>query len=370
MSSRYCILSGIYPPDTGGPAKFANTFSQFLIKEENQVRVISYTSFRGHTIKRENLIVELISRKLPIPIRYARMVFSIFKAVMRKERIVANGCFIELIILRTIFPFSYTAKVPGDIVWERARNSGITFQNIDKFQTQSLGWKYRIFRHLFTRSLLKSQHIIVPSTHLKKLVASWGVPINKISLVYNSIDTSKFLPVHQEMKIFDVITVSRLVAWKNIDEVINVCSSLGLSLAIVGDGPLRESLELLSRKLNSQVTFFGNVQQDKLINLLQQASVYALNSDFEATSYALIEAMSCGVVPVSNESTGSSEVIENGVNGILCGVSSGQNLKAALEFIFSDSNRYRSMSKNARLRVMNDFNVEVNFKVIRALADD
>ncbi len=369
MCSSYCLITGIYPPDTGGPAKFAATFSQFLVERNNRVRVISYTNLDSHKIIRENEIVELISRKLPITIRYLQIIRTILKSALRKEKIIANGCFIEIALLRCVFPFFYITKVPGDIVWERARNNGLTTLDIDEFQTQKLAWNYKLFRYLFSLSLRKSAHVIVPSTHLRNLVVSWGVPANKISVVYNSIDTQKFHPGGKADYKFDVVTVCRLVPWKGLEQVVEVCATLGLSLEIVGDGPIKESLESLSQKLNSQVEFFGDVEQEKLVELLQRARVFVLNSTFEATSYALIEAMSCGVVPVSNDTTGSVEVINHEINGLLCGSSTGLTLDTALSFIFSNPELLSSMSKEARSRAQKDFDFEVNFEKIRALSD-
>jgi glycosyltransferase involved in cell wall biosynthesis len=367
--SSYCVISGIYPPDTGGPAKFAVTFSEFLLKRNNRVRVISYTDLTSHKIIRENEVIELISRRLPIALRYLHIIFRIFKSVIQKERIIANGCFIEIALLRSFFPFSYVTKVPGDIVWERARNNGITDLGIDEFQSQKLAWKYRVFRFLFTLSLKRSAHVIVPSAHLQKLVISWGVPANRVSLVHNSTDTEKFLPRQGIPQGMDVLTVSRLVPWKGLEQVIEVCGTLGFSLGIVGDGPLRSSLESLSKKFHSKIEFFGDVEQEKLVELLQGTRVFVLNSSFEATSYALIEAMSCGVVPISNDTTGSAEVIENEVNGILCGSSTGQTLDTALKFLFTNPDQLSSMSRKARSSVQKDFNAALNFERIRALTD-
>jgi glycosyltransferase involved in cell wall biosynthesis len=369
VCSSYCLISGIYPPDTGGPAKFAATFSQFLVKRNNRVRVISYTNLKSHKIIRENEIVELISRKLPITIRYLRVILTLLKSALRKEKILANGCFIEIALLRCVFPFLYITKVPGDIVWERARNNGLTTLGIDEYQTHELAWNYKLFRYLFSLSLRRSTHVVVPSTHLQNLVVSWGIPASKISVVYNSIDTEKFRPRQKAAYKVDVLTVSRLVPWKGLEEVVEVCATLGLSLGIVGDGPMKESLESLSKKVNSQIEFFGDVEQEKLVELLQGARVFVLNSTFEATSYALIEAMSCGVVPISNDTTGSVEVIKNEVNGMLCGSSTGQTLDTALSFLFSNPDLLSSMSKEARASAQKDFNFTVNFEKIRVLTD-
>lgn len=369
MQNRYCIISGIYPPETGGPAKFAVTFSQYLLEKGHQVSVISYTDSATHQIIQNNFRLELVSRKIPIWRRYLRMMFAIFKAIRRREKIIANGCFIELALLRIVFPFTYTTKIPGDIVWERARNQGYTSLGLIEFQSQNLGWRYNIFRTLFSLSLRLSKCVIAPSTQLMELVASWGIPEEKISIIYNSIDINKFQPNLNGNKDLDVITVSRLVLWKGLEEVIEICARNNFSLGVVGDGPLRKSLENLAKNLSTQVTFFGDAQENEIIENLRRARVFVLNSSFEATSYAMLEAMSCGLVPVSNDSTGSVEIILDKKNGILCGPSTGINLESALRHLLSHPKELSAISLQARLTVKEIFNCEINFQKIRALTD-
>ncbi len=369
MPKKYCVVSGIYPPDSGGPAKFASTFSQFLLGQNDIVRVISYTNSKSHAIARNNQKINLVSRKLPLPLRYLRIILLFLNSAIRREVFIVNGCFVEIVILRVFLPFPYVTKIPGDIVWERARNNGLTALNVDDFQSQDLNLRYRIFRYLFSLSLRLSKRVIVPSIHLKKLAISWGVPNDRISLVYNSIDTDRFTPASINDRKFDVLTVSRLVPWKGVEELIKICSSLGLSLGIVGDGPLREKLESISLESKALVTFFGDVDQDTLVTILQDASFFVLNSTFEGCPHALLEAMSCGLVPVSNDSTGSAEVIQNKVNGILCGSSTGFTLETALRFLTLNPNLVLAMSKNARLEIQSNFNFKVNYEKLRTLTD-
>lgn len=257
MRHDYCILSGIYPPDTGGPAKFAATFADFLIQNNYSVRVISYTEGDSRTTKEPNLEVNLISRKKSLIFRYIKFLTYLSQSIRKKEKIIANGCFVEISILRLFFFFPYLTKVPGDIVWERARNNKKTTLDIDQFQTQKLDLKYAVFRFLFSFSLRKSQKVIVPSSNLRQLVSIWGISKENIVLIHNSIDLSKFVPSNRNNYEFDVVTVSRLVPWKGLEEVISICNILNLKLAIVGDGPMKSELEIFASKNSASVRFFG-----------------------------------------------------------------------------------------------------------------
>ena len=45
-----------------------------------------------------------------------------------------NGLFLETLLAKVISRARLVAKVPGDIVWERARNQGLTSLTIDQYQ--------------------------------------------------------------------------------------------------------------------------------------------------------------------------------------------------------------------------------------------
>ena len=368
--ATYCILSGIYPPDTGGPAKFAKTFAEFLENRGHKVKIISYTDFKSRRIKTKNIEIFLISRKFPVVIRYLICVIYILGSVTRHEKIVANGCFIEIAFARLFFPFKYVSKIPGDIVWEKARNNGLTTLSIDDFQNLQLNWKYTIFKKLFHLSVRKSRKVIVPSTHLKVLVTSWNVPSANIKTIFNSIDTKKFIASMNSHPKFDVITVSRLVPWKGLDEVVKICAKLNLRLGVVGDGPIRGDLEQLAQELHSKVTFFGNINQEMLVETFQEANFFVLNSSFEATSYALLEAMSCGLVPISSDETGSAEVIEHLISGILIGDSTGFSLESALNYLLNKPEEVDKMSKTAVQVVQGNFDIQKNFEIIRTFVSE
>ena len=368
--ATYCILSGIYPPDTGGPAKFAKTFAEFLENRGHKVKIISYTDFKSRRIKTKNIEIFLISRKFPVVIRYLICVIYILGSVTHHEKIVANGCFIEIALARLFFPFKYVSKIPGDIVWEKARNNGLTTLSIDDFQNLQLNLKYRIFKKLFHLSVRKSQKVIVPSTHLKVLVTSWNVPSTNIQTIFNSVDTKKFIANMNSHPKFDVITVSRLVPWKGLDQVVKICAKLNLRLGVVGDGPIRGDLEQLAQELSSNVTFFGNIDQEMLVGTFQKAKFFVLNSSFEATSYALLEAMSCGLVPISSDETGSAEVIEHLISGILIGESTGFSLESALNYLLNKPEEVDKMSKTAVQVVQGNFDIQKNFERIRVLVSE
>jgi glycosyltransferase involved in cell wall biosynthesis len=288
---------------------------------------------------------------------------------VRGCKIIANGCFLEVYVASLIIRKKYVAKIPGDIVWERAVNLGLTRLDIVNFQDQKLPFPFRIFRWLFSSALKRATLVIAPSQVLCNLVESWGVPRESIIYIPNSVDTSFYLPKQSE-KHFQVIAVNRLVSWKHVDQIIVACASKNLSLAIVGDGPEKARLQSLASRLGANVRFFGEVSKDEVADLLSRSQVYILNSTFEATAYSLLEARSCGLIAISNAYTGAAEIISNQVDGYLVQNSDSSSLILALDKYFSLTQNERiHMRDKAVLSTRTFFDREVNFCKILELLD-
>jgi glycosyltransferase involved in cell wall biosynthesis len=262
----------------------------------------------------------------------------------------------------------YVAKIPGDIVWERAINSKYSNLEVRDFQNTKLNLKYGFFRYLFSKSILRAETVVVPSPLLFELCLLWGVPENKIHLIFNSIDVEYFIPNGFSNREYDCIVVNRLVAWKNVPEIIRACHSLNLTLLIVGDGPEMHTLRALADDLNSKVLFMGNSAHDELLRYLQSAKFYILNSTADATAYSLLEARSCGLIAIANMETGASEVIDHGKDGFLTKTTDQSELESVLTALLQrEPSELEEMSLRARKSTVQKFNKNDNFSQILEL---
>jgi glycosyltransferase involved in cell wall biosynthesis len=358
-----CVVSGIYPPEIGGPAKFASAFTNWAQKTNVKVSVITLTDKSSHIIYSNNIEIRKISRNHNVIIRYLITAFHIWRKLKNRSKIIANGCFIETYFASKLSRKKYIAKVPGDIVWERALNNGVTHSSQQEFQNAKLSCIYKIFRFLYSTSLRNAEQVIVPTEELKNVCIMWGVAPIKIHVIYNSVAIEIFKPKLMQKK-FDVITVSRLVAFKKIEEIIQICCDLSLTLAIVGEGPEKIKLESFAKKLNANVQFFGSILQSDLPEYLNSAKVFVLNSIFEASSYALLEARSCGLIAVAKSKTGSEEVIRDNIDGFLTDELIGKDLKKCLNEIFKKDFNYSAFSNRAIKRTHTYFDMSKNFKRI------
>ncbi len=364
MNSDVCLITGIYPPDIGGPAKFAESFALWNSSSNRKTINLSYTNGPStDSINVSNRVI-LISRGHNILSRYIRMIIQVLRISKKGTNILANGCFVEVYAASLISRLSYTLKIPGDIVWEHATNNFRTHSNIMDFQSQKLSFKYSIFRFIYSKSLQRAKKVIVPSIQLRELCLIWGVQPTRIELVNNSISLDVFSDSKLKERDIDVLTVTRLVSWKNVDKIIEVCSNLNLSLFIVGDGPEKSSLVNLSKELGANVVFCGSLPQRDLPAIYNRSKMFVLNSTFEATSYSLLEARASGCLSIANLGTGSEQVINHEVDGLLADPNDRHSLQKLIVFCLKNPEKVESMIDNAQRRIGSEFNTEINFKKI------
>lgn len=364
MKNSVLIVTGIYPPDTGGPASFVFEYSQWLEKSGHHVTIITYTDGKSRTESHGSIKLVFISRKNSLLIRYLKYIFAVIKSYHPSMSVLAAGGFLEIWSASLIRRFEYVVKIPGDIVWERARNSNKTSLDILEFQNSNLDLKYRIFRTLYSSSIGRAERIIVPSKMLRNLVAEWVGNSHKIDLVYNSIKLSEFAASRSEKKKFDVLTVCRLVPWKGVADLIRTCKDLNFTLAIAGEGPEKSSLENLAKELGAPVTFLGQVLKNRMREIYALSNTFVLNSSYEGLPHALIEAKANGMLCIARAGTGCEEVITDMKDGLLIGGEMGGSLSIVLKFALSNQIDRNRLCAGAVEDVRYRFDQETNFKLI------
>jgi glycosyltransferase involved in cell wall biosynthesis len=356
------IVTGIFPPEIGGPAKFAMEFGKWTSAQGFRVRIKTYSE---DSIKDQDFgffILDCVPRTQNILARYLRMIQVIGMSAGVDTHVLSVGAFLETYFASIIFRFAYVAKVPGDIVWERARNNGVTTLQIEDFQNEKLNFKYGIFRYLYTRSLKKARIVIVPSRGLYNLCIKWGVSESKLKLIHNSVGAESASKEHSDLKRFDLITVCRLAPWKGVDELIEYAANRDMSLLVIGDGPDKVRLQFLASKRNAKVIFAGEVEPWQVQDSLMRSKIFALNSYYEGLPHALVEARVAGVLTVGRAGTGSEEVINDNLDGFL--IRSDRPLDETLDKAFSILPDSQEMITRAKADSLHRFNKATNFTSI------
>jgi glycosyltransferase involved in cell wall biosynthesis len=164
--------------------------------------------------------------------------------------------------------------------------------------------------------------LIVVSEKLKSIAQNeWGVNHKKLSFIRNGVDTGKFSTSQELLEArysenrtsLIVMTVCGLRPEKRVDRLIEAMNIAAqhyakiektkLTLWIVGDGPLRESLQKQAINYGGvfDTIFLGN--RTDINELLRKADIYAISSDTEQAPISILEAMA-SELPVAGVNVG------------------------------------------------------------------
>ena len=95
---RIAFLTGIWPPDVGGPATHGPDFARFLVARGHSVRVV--TMGDGEPTERP-CEVEVVSRRLPFPIRYGHVALRGARAARRADVVYATATYAAAALARS-----------------------------------------------------------------------------------------------------------------------------------------------------------------------------------------------------------------------------------------------------------------------------
>jgi glycosyltransferase involved in cell wall biosynthesis len=196
--------------------------------------------------------------------------------------------------------------------------------------------------------------VIAPSQYLKDTIASWGIQPQKIRVVYNSLPPVAAALPTLELPSFSgstLMTVCRLVPWKGIEGLLEVIRDRrDWRLVVVGDGPLRPTLESRAASLGveDRVSWMGWRTHDEVQALLAKADVFVLNSTYEGLPHVVLEAMRAGVPVVATSVGGTPEVVSHDRTGLLVSCGDQTALRRAVTEILSSPAKARELVGNAR----------------------
>jgi len=168
------------------------------------------------------------------------------------------------------------------------------------------------------------RHLAANSSAGIQNALSLGVPREKLWLIPNAVDIDRFQSgANKHSGPFQILGVGRMHSQKRFDRVLRVLAqlrsrtSVPIRAVLVGDGPLRSSLEKQAGDLNllDCVEFRGIVAD--AAPLYREADALILASDHEGTPNVIMEAMASELAVVATAVDGVTALITSGRNGLL-----------------------------------------------------
>lgn len=379
------IITPLFPPDMGGLATYTYELLQRLSQRGHQVKVgtlgkstASPGVYSIGWVKRP--AGNMIWQYLALPGYYVASFIRMLSVIKGCDLVYTqNPTLIGLasLLAARLLRKPVMLRFAGDTTWERAFNSQKTSKFLEDFLHSPEGgtgvkWSLRVQKFV----LNGVDRIIVPSRFLKDvLIKYYEVKPTKVQVIYNSIDLNdcQISPPQgvQSSGRPQIITVGRLVSHKRIDKVIRTFKKLTeeypqASLEIIGDGPERGNLEVLSQKLqvSEQVRFLGRLTRQETLARLRAADIFILNSVYEGLPHLVIEAMACRVPVIATNIRGTNEVVEDGETGLLVEVDNDAQLKEKIAILLEDKQLRQRLVDKAHQSVRENFTWEKNLPLL------
>ena len=178
------------------------------------------------------------------------------------------------------------------------------------------GWTWRPFDRLETqldrRAVLSAKAVVTPSrVAAEDLKRCYGLPEERVRVVHNGVDSERFRPdaearqaVRERLQLEGPVLgfLGTGFVRKGLEQAAEVARELGLPLVVLGQD---SQLARWERRF-PDLRFLGPVRAPERV--LPALDVMLLPTRYEPYGNACLEAMACGVVPVTTPHNGVSEV--------------------------------------------------------------
>ena len=181
---KVLIVSGIWPPDVGGPASHAPEVAEMLLSRGHEVEVVT-TADRAPAL--EAYPVHWASRSLPRGVRHVRAVQLIAAAARRADVVYSTGMLGRSALGSALVHAPIVQKLTSDPTYERSIRYGLYGGDLDSFQ-RSGGWRVRTLRSARNLALRRTSRILIPSESLGGLAAAWGIRPERIEVLPNPVE--------------------------------------------------------------------------------------------------------------------------------------------------------------------------------------
>jgi glycosyltransferase involved in cell wall biosynthesis len=360
---KICIFTETYYPVVGGGETQARLLAEGLITNGNSVIVLTRRSdavLRQH----ENYGDVSVYRLAPVGSgqlkKWGLLLSSLPALIQLRDQY-------DLIFVSGYRIIGLTAVLVGKLFRKpvvlkadsQGEMSGEFFESgLRKFSVSRSSLSFRLFLEFRNVILKKADAFSAISPEIASEWISSKVPLNKIHLIPNGVDTTRFAPVNAKQKSFlreklnlpqaaiIAIYTGRLVSYKGLPLLLKVwdeirCRHESVILLLAGTGGLdihncEAQLRdyVTSAGLGKNVCFLGSIQN--IPEYLQAADLFVFPTENDAFPSSIVEAMACALPVVTTPVGAIKTIVAHQETGLIVQPGNRQQLYEALVAIVSD----------------------------------
>ena len=371
---KILMLTWEYPPRVvGGISKVVYDLSHKMVKEGNEVTVVTYKD--GDNVKYyendKGVEVYRVDNYMIRPNNFIDWIMQLnFNMITKVNEIInKNGKFDVIHAHDWLVAYSaksikesYNIPLISTIhATESGRNSGIHDETQRYINDSEWMLTY------------ESSEVIVNSNYMKNEVQRlFGLPYDKINVIPNGVNLQLFSNVNVDYdfrrqyamdneKI--ILYVGRLVYEKGIQNLIAAMPKIldryhDSKLIICGRGgmidELREQVKYLG--IDNKVYFAGYCDSKKMQKMYKCADVAVFPSTYEPFGIVAIESMLSGTPTIVSDVGGLNEIVEHGVTGMKSYAGNSNSIADSVLALLFDPKLCASISQNAIKKVKENYN--------------
>ena len=370
---KILMLTWEYPPRiVGGIARVVHDLSHKLVKEGNDVTVVTYKE--GDVPEFENdkgVKVYRVENYMIHPNNFTDWIMQLnFNLTAKASQIIAEQGKFDCIHAHD-WLVAYSAKTLKDAfqipivstihATESGRNNGI-HDDVQRYINDT-EW-------LLT---YESTEVIVNSNYMKcELQRLFGLPFEKINVIPNGINLNNFSGIDRDYdfrrkyamdneKI--ILYIGRLVYEKGVQHLISAMPKIingynDTKLIIGGRGGMYDELREQARCLGieNKVYFTGYLSSKDVQKMYKCADVAVFPSTYEPFGIVALEAMLAGVPTVVSDIGGLNEIVDHGVNGMKSYAGNANSIADSVLTLLYNHQLCDNITKNAKNKVKQEFN--------------
>jgi len=247
------------------------------------------------------------------------------------------------------FKLPMLLEINAPILEERARYDGLSLKRLGRW-SQRYAW-------------CNADRVLPVTQVLANVVASYGVPFERINVIPNGINGTRFKPAHTESAKKALGLEGNIVLgftgfvrdWHGLDKVVDMIAkdppNSSRTLLVVGDGPARAALEQQAEKLGitQRVHFTGIIDRDEVaryvaaFDIALQPAVVAYASPLK-----LFEYLALGKAIIGPAQPNIEEILTDGYNAVLFDPADSQSMSQVIDRLCADPALRERIAENAR----------------------
>jgi len=290
MKKNILIISGIYPPDIGGPATFVKELIEFIKIKKDKVKLITLQDQKNSKLYEKNIIK--IPRNQNKILRTLNLIFTIRKNSKNIDSILCCGLILETYLSQIGLKNKKIYRFVSDSIWDKylSDSNNIYFRKENNYFLDLLFY--------FRNNILKSFNLIItPTDYLKKYyqekIEKRNIKVIRNFASINSVNNCKKVNFKKYKNKINLIAICRFVKLKNISNLIEAFKELSeFNLHIYGSGPEENNYKYQIKKNKSKNIFIhGLKKREEIFQALVEFDCLVNISTNEGMSFSVLEAL-------------------------------------------------------------------------------